>query len=196
MAVTPPPVRPPLAVRPAVIRPPKPSTARYWAAGLIAVVGLVAGIVWAVFAVIGYQDHIDGFARTAVPGQASVAVSDPGGKTLYYEGTGEPTLADLRVSVTGPHGDRVAVHRYSGTLRYDSPVGTRARAVGTFRATATGVYVVTSASNRTLGGELAIGDSFVLRTVVQAVLIVGLVLVSFGTALALALVTFLQRRRI
>jgi hypothetical protein len=196
MAVTPPPVRPRLAVRPAVIRPAKPSPARYWVAGLIAVVGLVAGIAWAVFAVIGYQDHIDGFARTAVPGQVSVSVSDPGGKTVYYEGTGEPTLADLRITVTGPRGNRVPVHRYSGTLRYDSPEGTRARAVGTFHAAASGVYVVTSASSRDLPGELAVGDSFVLRTVVQAVLIVGLVLISFGTALALALVTFLQRRRI
>jgi hypothetical protein len=196
MTLAPPPPRAPLAVRPAIIRPRRPSALRYWLAALIVVAGLVGSITWAAFAVMGYQDHIDSFARTAVPGQVAISVADPGGRTLYYEGAGRPTLSALHIAVTDPRGNAVAVHRYSGTLRYESTDGTSARAVGTFRAAIRGTYVVSSSSTIAPGGELAIGDSFVLKFAMQAVLIIGVFVATFGAALALSIVTFIQRRRI
>jgi hypothetical protein len=82
----PPPTRPPIPPRQARTRP---STAGYWIAAVVAALGLTAAFLWGAIGIHTTQDRVDGFARVAVPGATTVAVTDPGTMVVYHESAAE-----------------------------------------------------------------------------------------------------------
>ena len=78
-----PPLRPPI---PPLQIGKQPSSVGYWAAGIVAVLGLTAALVWGAVGTISALDRVDSFDRTAVPGAITVTVTDPATMVVYYEG--------------------------------------------------------------------------------------------------------------
>jgi len=163
----------------------------YGLAVMVAVVGATAAALWAVT---GYLDQIqrpEQFARTEVPGIASVAITQTGSHVVYVESAGSVDLSAADLTVIGPQGTPVDVRPYALDLRYDVP-GTPDRlgtAVAAFDADRTGTYQVGTqavAAGRTT--TLAVGDDLapeVIRTVAVPSTIGVLVLLA-GIGLALA----------
>jgi hypothetical protein len=98
----PPPTRRPIASLHARKRP---SSTGYWVAAVVAVLGLTAAFLWGALGFSNIQDRVDGLDRTAVPGQVTVSVTDPGSLVVYHEsaaevaGYAEPT-ANGRIAAT------------------------------------------------------------------------------------------------
>ena len=100
-------------LRPPTTRPPiaslrarkRPSTAGYWAAAVVAVLGLMAAFLWGAVGFSNTRDRVDGFDRTAIPGQVTVSATDPATILVYHESAGEvagyalPT-ANARIAAT------------------------------------------------------------------------------------------------
>jgi hypothetical protein len=82
----PPPTLPPV---PSLQARKRPSTAGYWVAAVVAVLGLMAAFLWGAVGITNTQDRVDGFARLAVPGATTVSVTDPGTMVVYHESAGE-----------------------------------------------------------------------------------------------------------
>jgi hypothetical protein len=116
----PPPTRP--SVPPLQARK-RPSTAGYWVAAIVAVLGLTAALVWGAVGTSNTQDRVNGFDRLAVPGATTVSVTDPGTMVIYHESAAEvarytePT-ATGRIATRWDPGTRTIV-----TVRYpgDAP---------------------------------------------------------------------------
>jgi hypothetical protein len=116
----PPPTRPPI---PPLQARKRPSTAGYWVAAIVAVLGLTATFLWGAVGIHTAQDRIDGFGRLAVPGATTVSVTDPGTMIVYHESaaevarSAEPT-ASGRIATRWDPGTRTIV-----TVRYpgDAP---------------------------------------------------------------------------
>jgi hypothetical protein len=96
----PPPTRPPIPPRQASKRP---STAGYWVAAIVAMLGLTAAFLWGAVGVSTTQDRVDGLDRLAVPGATTVSVTDPGTMVMYHESAAEGG-ADRRSAKHAPHG--------------------------------------------------------------------------------------------
>jgi hypothetical protein len=117
----PPPTRPPIPPRQASKRP---STAGYWVAAVVAVLGLTAAFLWGAVGINTTQDRINGFARLAVPGATTVLVTEPGTMVVYHESAAEvaryaePTASGRPVTRWDP-GTRTTV-----TVRYPSDAPT------------------------------------------------------------------------
>ena len=82
----PPPTAPPI---PPLQARKRPSTAGYWVAAIVAVLGLAAALVWGAVGTISALDRVDSYDRTAVPGAVTVSVTDPGTMIVYYESAAE-----------------------------------------------------------------------------------------------------------
>jgi hypothetical protein len=82
----PPPTRPPI---PPLQASKRPSTAGYWIAAVVAVLGLMAAFLWGAIGIHTTQDRVDGFARLAVPGATTVSVTEPGTMVVYHESAAE-----------------------------------------------------------------------------------------------------------
>jgi hypothetical protein len=82
----PPPTLPPIPPRQASKRP---STAGYWVAAVVAVLGLTAAFLWGALGISNTQERINGFDRLAVPGTATVSVTEPGTMVIYHESAAE-----------------------------------------------------------------------------------------------------------
>jgi hypothetical protein len=82
----PPPRRPPIASRHASKRP---STAGYWVAAVVAVLGLTAAFLWGAVGIHTTGDRVDGFDRLAAPGATTVSVTDPATMVIYHESAAE-----------------------------------------------------------------------------------------------------------
>jgi hypothetical protein len=160
---------------------------------LVAVVGATAAVIWAVTGFLDQVQRPEQFARTAVPGVASVTVSQTGPHVIYLEGAGPVTLDAADLTVIGPQGAPVEVLPFALDLRYDAPgapgrVGT---AVAVFHAARTGTYQVgasAQADPRTTATTLAVGDDLapdVIRSVAVPTAI-GVLAVLAGIGLALA----------
>jgi hypothetical protein len=67
----------------------RPSTAGYWVAAVVAVLGLTAAFLWGAVGISSTQDRVDGFERLAVPGATTVSVTDPGIMVVYHESAAE-----------------------------------------------------------------------------------------------------------
>ena len=117
----PPPTVPPIPPRQARKRP---STAGYWVAAVVAVLGLTAAFLWGAVGIHTTQDRIDGFDRLTVPGAATVSVTEPGTMVVYHESAAEvaryaePT-ASGRIASRWDPGTRTIV-----TVRYPSDAPT------------------------------------------------------------------------
>jgi hypothetical protein len=117
----PPPTRP--SVPPLQARK-RPSTAGYWVAAIVAVLGLTAALVWGAVGTSNTQDRVNGFDRLAVPGATTVSVTDPGTLVIHHESAAEvaryaePT-ATGRIATRWDPGTRTIVTvRYAG----DTPI--------------------------------------------------------------------------
>ena len=78
-----PPTPPPTPIRT------QPPSGWYWVAGILAVLGLTAALVWGAVGTISALDEVDSFERTTVPGAVTVPVTDPGTMVVYYENPAE-----------------------------------------------------------------------------------------------------------
>ena len=106
----PPPTLPPI---PSLQASKRPSTVGYWVAAVVAVLGLMAAFLWGAVGISNTRDWVDGFGRTAVPGQVTVSVTDPGTMVAYHESAAE---------VAG-YAEPTANARIGGATRWDP--GTR-----------------------------------------------------------------------
>jgi hypothetical protein len=91
MTASPTDLRPPATLPPI---PPRqaskqPSTAGYWDAAVVAVLGLTAAFLWGAVGIHATQDRVAGFDRLAVPGTVTVSVTDPGTMVVYHESAAE-----------------------------------------------------------------------------------------------------------
>jgi hypothetical protein len=83
----------------------RPSTAGYWVAAVVAVLGLMAAFLWGAVGISNTQDRVGGFDRLTVPGATTVLVTDPATILVYHESAGEvagyalPT-ANARIAAT------------------------------------------------------------------------------------------------
>jgi hypothetical protein len=171
----------------------RPSTAGYWLAVVIPVVGLLAGAGWGITAYLGMQRQIDDFVRVGVPGQTVVSVQEAAERILYYEESESISLTDLAPQVSAPDGTAVRVEAYDLDLRYDAPGGGVGQAIGTFDADSPGPYEVRINGTAPPGAEIAIGETIAnsrLGSVVGAVL---LILGSLGVGIVLTIVTAVRR---
>lgn len=163
----------------------------YGLAILVAVVGATAAALWATTGFLDQIQHPEQFARTEVPGIASVGITQTGSHVVYVEGTGSVELAAADLTVIGPRGTYVEVRPYELDLRYDVPgapgqVGT---ALAVFYADRTGTYHVgTQAVAADQSSSLAVGDDLapeVIRTVAVPT-VVGILVLLAGIGLGLA----------
>jgi hypothetical protein len=117
----PPPTLPPI---PSLQTRKRPSTAGYWVAAVVAVLGLTAAFLWGAVGIHTTQDRVNGFDRLAVPGTVTVSVTDPGTMVVYHESaaevarSAEPT-ANGRPATRWDPGTRTIV-----TVRYPSDAPT------------------------------------------------------------------------
>ena len=163
----------------------------YGLAILVAVVGATAAALWAVTGFLDQIQRPEQFARTEVPGVASVVITQTGSHVIYVEGAAPVDLDAADLTVIGPQDAPVDVRPYALDLRYDVPgtpgqVGT---AVAVFDAERTGTYQVgTQADADNRSATLAVGDDLapeVIRTVAVPSTI-GVLVVLAGIGLALA----------
>jgi hypothetical protein len=93
----------------------RPSTAGYWVAAVVAVLGLTAAFLWGAVGLHTTGDRVDGFDRLAVPGVTTVSVTDPGTMVVYHEsaaevaGAAEPTANGRIASAQWDPGTRTIV---------------------------------------------------------------------------------------
>lgn len=171
----------------------KPSVGWYWAAGLIAVVGVVGAVAWGLVAYGAIGDRVDGFARDALPGQVVVPIETAGTYAAFYEAADTDRVPSLEVGVTGPDGAAVPVAGYGADLRLER-ADVVSRAVATFDASAPGDYVVTATGVAPGGATFAVGA--VPATGVAAMVgAVMLLFASIGAGTLIALVTLVLRNR-
>ena len=67
----------------------QPSSGWYWVAGILAVLGLTAALVWGAVGTISALDEVDSFERTTVPAAVTVPITDPGTRVVYSENPAE-----------------------------------------------------------------------------------------------------------
>jgi len=165
---------------------------RFWLGGTIAVVGLVAGVVFGITSYRDAQQQIDIFARTSIPGVLTVQVDEPGLQVVYIEGDPTPVIGDLAVTVTDPTGATVVVDPFEDELIYETADLTQGRAMATFTADQPGEFQV--AMSGAANGEFTVGESFTrlaLPGVLGGLAIAGLSVIA---GLAIWLSTFLKRQ--
>jgi len=165
---------------------------RFWLGGTIAVVGLVAGVVFGITSYQDAQQQLDTFARTSIPGVLTVHVDEPGLRVVYYEGNQTPVIGDLAVTVTDPTGAVVDVDPFEDELIYETADLTQGRAMATFTADQPGEFEVAMSGDAS--GEFTVGESFsrlALPGVFGGLAIAG---ISVIAGLAIWLSAFLTRR--
>jgi hypothetical protein len=177
----------------------RPTVGGYWVGGAIAMTGFVVAATWGAFSIVNLYDRVESFPRTAVPGSFVLQLDAGAERVIFYEqpvGTRMQSLADLRVTVTGPDGN-VAVDRYLADLRYDLPGAseTIGRAVGTFNATIRGSYEVTAVGSAPHGGAITVGESFAVSVIGSVLGAVALLVLTGFTGLAIVVVTAVRRSR-
>jgi hypothetical protein len=83
---------------------------------------VVGAAIWAVLTYLGYLNQVNGFQRMTAPGTATVHVTQPATRVLYYESPGPaPSLGHLGIHMTGPAGDAVRVIPHTTELIYHAP---------------------------------------------------------------------------
>ena len=61
----------------------------HWVAAVVAVLGPTAAFLWGALGISNTQERINGFDRLAVPGAATVSVTEPGTMVIYHESAAE-----------------------------------------------------------------------------------------------------------
>jgi hypothetical protein len=174
----------------------QPSTGWYWAAGIIAAAGVIAGVVLGITSFLSYQDDLRGMARAA-GSEMRVSLTTAHDAVVFLEGPGvADTTLRPTVAVTDPEGDEVAVRSYDAELLYDVPGrrGATGRAIATFDVNLNGVYTVTADPPE--GTTIAVGAGLnwaTLTRFVAALALPGLaVLLAIGMAVVVAIMRHSQ----
>lgn len=171
-----------------------PSRTWYWVGGAVALVGIVATIVWVVTGIRAFTRQVDDFQRLDVGDEAPVTFDEPGGYTIYYEAPdADLDNTDVNVTMRGPGVNRGSIDEYDGELTYTVD-GREGRAVLTVHIDEAGTFRVRATSPGDDVGQIAIGRSLapqLVRTVVGGIL---LGLYTVGGAAGIILVTALRRR--
>jgi len=175
----------------------------YVLAAAVVVAGVGLGV-WVIFS--GLTVLQNALTRVVVPGTSELTLDKTGTYTIFHEaesvvdGTlySVQNIAGLRVTVTSEaDGKQIAVVTPSGSSSY-SIAGHSGVSVLAFEIAQPGRYRLTAAyANGQSEPQtvLAVGSGFVwtlVRTILSAI---GVVFLGFAGALALALTTFLRRRR-
>jgi hypothetical protein len=173
----------------------RPSTGWYWLSGLIALAGLAGAILWGLTAYLQMSDQAAGFPRMAVPGLATVDVSEPGNLTIYYEApriAGEETAPPLAFRVTDPAGNRISTRPFDRDLRFD--IRDRvAIAVATFEAQRPGEYAVSVRGAAPGSASVSVGRALGFTAAANFVGAVFLVTLTSLLAIAIAAVVAVRR---
>ena len=172
--------------------PRRPAPAGYWLAAGVAVVGVIAAVVWGLIGVRSMIREVDSFPRSALPAALTVQIAEPGGQIIYYEG-GAVADVNFTLQVLDPDGQQVAVRQYEGSFDYN--VGRHSgHALATFEADRPGQYTINAEADQP-GGAIAVARSMaggIGRMVIGALAIGFAALVG---ALVLIIVTYRRRRR-
>lgn len=183
----------------------RPSTAWFWGAAGLALVGLVGAAVWGFLTYRNLQNRLDELPRTDVPGQVSFEVTEPQGMTVYYEdpdasGTfavrasnrdgNTLAVSPVDVTITGPSGP-VGVADYETDLRFDVD-GRVATALATFEAPAAGTYRVDVVGDVPTAARVSVGDVVDLGLLANAA---GAVVLFVGTILAAGVIVLVAVKR-
>lgn len=172
-------------------------------AALVALVGVSTAVVWFATGLLDQTQAPTAFARAGVPGSVSVELTQVGSHVIYLEGADPAGVPAAQLDVTGVDGAAVPVRPYSLDLRYDVPgrPGVLGTAIAVFDADRTGSYtvetdaVVADVVVADRGAQLAVGDDLAPATVRAVVLPALVALVSVLAACALAVRTWIRRRR-
>ena len=170
------------------------STAGYWIALAILVVGVVSAVVWGIESVAEVADRADRFPHAAAPGEVVVQVTEAGDQMVYFSGAPDASHTALGLEVVGPDGSSLPLTPYERSLDVDI-AGRAGRAVATFSADAPGTYTVKSDPIAGYGGTVAVGENVVKQLLPDALGSLALAWVSVLVAVAVASVTLVLRSR-
>jgi hypothetical protein len=142
------------------------------------------------------MDHIDHFVRANAPGQTTVSIRQPGTQVVYYEYPRGTTPADITVAIADPSGNPVGLKEVGYSLTYDVPSqsGRVGEAVMEFHADTPGQYMLTVEGDEP-GATIAVGDNIAGYLVPAILGIIGVVVVTWGGAATLVVVTAVKRAR-
>ncbi len=178
-----------------------PGRKGYVAAAILLVVGLGAA---GAFLFLRLRDLGAGIQQVVVPGVAELQLEETGGWTIYHE-TGATVdgryyaadgVSGLAVSITDPDGAPVEVGAPGATTSYEFG-GREGRSVLGFAIDRPGTYVLTGEYPEGEGPQVVLGVAHGFGRGL-ALTIGGTLALAFGSAglaLALAVFTFLRRRR-
>ena len=180
----------PTSVPPAKIRP---GRVWYW----VALAVFLAGVAWAVVALVVLFGRVDSFPRVPDPGQGVISLTHSGGYVIYYEGPGASTgnvpPGNVTVTDLSGSGKVTSVTSFSGSMTYQ--IGSReGSAVANLQIAAPGRFLVrATSSGAPPGSHLAIGSN--LSGGILAAVIPSLVLV-LGAIVGAVVVGVVRHTRI
>lgn len=174
----------------------QPSTAGYWIAAAVFVLGTVGAIVWFVVSIVNTVNLPNDFDRFSVPGERTVRLEE-GEWVLYHEYRGATTgfAPDPEVVVTGPDGEEVPVRPITFEETYEFG-GREGRAFGRFDAEVAGSYTIEASGEPGGRGERVAVGRFIDFS--SALGIVGAIIVgtlAFLVALTVLIITLVRRSR-
>jgi hypothetical protein len=177
--------------------PKRPSSAGYWIAAAIFVVGCFSAVLWFGIAVFSALDATDDYGRMAVPGIESFQL-DEGDWVIYHEyrGAGTTRLPEPDVVVEDPSGRQVQLYYPGVSIDYDFG-GNEGVAIAEFEAFEAGTYTIEAfAEPQGLAGRsnLAVGRPFA-PSLWQVLASVGLGLLSVVVAFLLVIITLVRQAR-
>jgi hypothetical protein len=158
---------------------------------------VIGAAIWAVLTYLGYLNQVDGFQRMTAPGTATVHLTQPATRVLYYESPGPvPSSGQLGIHVTGPAGNAVKVSPYTTELIYHAPLVNPTRtgtAIASFDATTPGYYRINVGAAAGTGGTIAIGGDILWDAAPHVAGTIAVFLVGVGAGLTLIIVTAVRR---
>ena len=173
----------------------------------LAVAGVIGAAVLGLFSYQTLQDRLDAFSRTAVPGQVTVEVPEPGGLTIFYEDAtggggfvvqagGSRTLASAPVdlAVKGPSGEPVATVPYERDLRLNHD-GRVVTAFATIDTSTAGTYTVQASGDVPPTALVSVGQVVDFALIAEAGGAIALSVGSFLLLLVTVTVAAMKRRR-
>jgi hypothetical protein len=178
-----------------------PGRKGYVAAAILFVLGIAAA---GAFLFLRLRDLGEGIQQVVVPGSAELRLEEPGGYTIYHE-TGATVdgryyasdeVSGLAVSIAGPDGAPVEVRAPAATTSYEFG-GRQGRSVLAFEIDRPGTYVLVGEYPAGEGSQVVLGVAHGFGRGL-ALTIGGTLALAFGSAglaVALAVITFLRRRR-
>lgn len=173
----------------------RPGRVWYW----VALAVFLAGVAWAVVAVVVLFGHVDSFPRVPDPGQGVISLTHSGGYVIYYEGPGASSgnvpPGGVRVIPESAGASVKSITAFSGSLTYQ--IGSReGKAVANLQIAAPGRFLVrATSSGAPPGSHLAIGSNLSGGIVAAVIPSVVLILAAIIGVIVVAVVRHTRVRR-